>query len=261
MNASLPPLVDSHCHLPLLERDLDTVLEAARSQGVTHMLCVAVDLPTFPGVIELAHRYPQIFASVGVHPDSALRDDEPDVATLVALADDRRIVAIGETGLDYYRASGDLRYQHARFRAHIAAAVACGKPLIVHTREAAADTIRLLREEGAERAGGVMHCFVEDWATAAAAMELGFYISFSGIVTFKNATALQDVARQVPLERLLVETDAPWLAPVPKRGRPNEPAFVRHTAAFLAQLRGEDEATLAAATTANFFRLFKDARP
>lgn len=253
--------MDSHCHLPLIERELDAVLDAADEQGVTHMLCVAVDLATFPGVIELARRYSQIFASVGVHPDSELRANEPDVATLVALADDPRIVAIGETGLDYYRATGDLTYQHARFRTHIAAAVACGKPLIVHTREAAADTIRLLREEGAERAGGVMHCFVEDWPTAAAAMELGFYISFSGIVTFKNATALQDVARQVPLDRLLVETDAPWLAPVPKRGRPNEPAYVRHTATFLAHLRGEDEATLAAATTANFFRLFKDARP
>lgn len=253
--------MDSHCHLPLIERELDAVLDAADEQGVTHMLCVAVDLATFPGVIELARRYSQIFASVGVHPDSELRANEPDVATLVALADDPRIVAIGETGLDYYRATGDLTYQHARFRTHIAAAVACGKPLIVHTREAAGDTIRLLREEGAERAGGVMHCFVEDWPTAAAAMELGFYISFSGIVTFKNATALQDVARQVPLDRLLVETDAPWLAPVPKRGRPNEPAYVRHTATFLAHLRGEDEATLAAATTANFFRLFKDARP
>ena len=261
MTAPLSPLVDSHCHLPLIERQLDEVLEAASGQNVSHMLCVSVDLPSFPGVLALAHRYPHIFASVGVHPDSALREDEPDIATLVALAADPRIVAIGETGLDYYRATGDLSYQHRRFRTHIAAAVACGKPLIVHTREAAADTIRLLREEGAGRIGGVMHCFVEDWATAAAAMELGFYISFSGIVTFKNATALQAVAREVPLARLLVETDAPWLAPVPKRGRPNEPAFVRHTANFLAQLRGEDEVELARATTRNFFELFKGAVP
>lgn len=261
MIASQNPLVDSHCHLPLIEGDLDLVLEAALAQGVTHMLCVAVDLPSFPGVIELARRYPRVFASVGVHPDSELRADEPDVAKLLALADDPHVVAIGETGLDYYRATGDLGYQHARFRTHIAAAIACGKPLIVHTRDAAADTIRLLREEGAERIGGVMHCFVEDWATAAAAIELGFYISFSGIVTFKNATALQEVAQRVPLDRLLVETDAPWLAPVPKRGKPNEPAFVRHTARFLAQLRGEDEAVIAAATTRNFFRLFGAARP
>jgi len=261
MNSLLPPLVDSHCHLPLIERHLDDVLETASAQGVSHMLCVSVDLPSFPGVLALAHRYPHIFASVGVHPDSPVQADEPDVATLVALAADPHIVAIGETGLDYYRSSGDLSYQHRRFRTHIAAAVACGKPLIVHTREAAADTIRLLREEGAERIGGVMHCFVEDWATAAAAMDLRFYISFSGIVTFENATALQAVAREVPLERLLVETDAPWLAPVPKRGKPNEPAFVRHTAAFLAQLRGEDEADLARATTRNFFELFTSALP
>jgi TatD DNase family protein len=196
-----------------------------------------------------------------VHPNAEAEGDEPDVERLVGLADDERIVAIGETGLDYFRQSGDLTWQHARFRTHIAAAVESGKPLIVHTREAAADTLRLMREEGAHRVGGVMHCFVEDWRTAAAAMELGFYISFSGIVTFKTATELQNVARKVPLERLLVETDAPWLAPVPKRGKTNEPAFVRYTAEFLAQLRGEDPGALAQATTRNFFDLFSTAAP
>lgn len=255
------PLVDSHCHLPLLERDLGEALAAARESGVSHMLCVAVDLPSFPGVREMAHTYPRVFGSVGVHPNSKSDGDEPSVERLLDLADDPRIVAIGETGLDYFRQSGDLTWQHARFRTHIAAAVACRKPLIVHTRDAAADTLRLLREEGADRAGGVMHCFVEDWRTAAAAMELGFYISFSGIVTFKTATELQAVARQVPLERLLVETDAPWLAPVPKRGRTNEPAFVRYTADFLARLRDEDPNELADATTANFFKLFSGATP
>ena len=255
------PLVDSHCHLPLLERDLDAALASAHNAGVGHILCVAVDLPTFPGVRDIAHRYAHVFGSVGVHPNSEQGIDEPDVAKLLELADDPRIVAIGETGLDYFRQSGDLTWQHARFRAHIAAAVDSGKPLIIHTREASADTLRLLREEGAQRVAGVMHCFVEDWRTAAAAMEMGFYISFSGIVTFKTATELQAVAKQVPLERLLVETDAPWLAPVPKRGKSNEPAFVRHTAEFLANLRNESAEELAAATTRNFFRLFTAAMP
>ena len=261
MNTALPALIDSHCHLPLLERGLEEVLGAAADSGVSHLLCVAVDLETFPEVRRLAHAYPQVFGSVGVHPNSDLARMEPTVAQLLSLAADPRIVAIGETGLDYFRQSGDLSWQHARFRTHIQAAIACGKPLIVHTREAAADTIRLLREEGAERVGGVMHCFVEDWPTAQAALDLGFYISFSGIVTFKTATALQAVARAVPLARLLVETDAPWLAPVPKRGRPNEPAYVRYTAEFVALLRGEDILTLAAATSDNFFRLFSTARP
>lgn len=232
------------------------VLRDAEANGIAHMLCVSVDMESFPGVRQVAVDYPQVSASVGVHPNSERGALEPGVAELVALAADPLIVAIGETGLDYYRQSGDLSWQHDRFRRHIRAGIEAGKPLIVHTREAAADTLRLLREEGAERCGGVMHCFVEDWDTAEAAMELGFYISFSGIVTFKTATSLQEVARRVPLERLLVETDAPWLAPVPRRGKPNEPAYVRHTAEFLAHLRGEAPARLFAATTENFFRLF-----
>ncbi len=255
-------LVDSHCHLPLLgaERDTAQYLADAAAVGVGHVLCVAVDLETFPGVVELAHRFPNVWASVGIHPNGEGEARDSSVEELCEIARDPRVIAIGETGLDYYHQQGDPSLQHARFRLQIRAARAAGKPLVIHTRDAAADTLRLMEEEGADAVGGVMHCFVEDWPTAAAAMDLGFYISFSGIVTFKNARALQDVAQRVPLERLLVETDAPWLAPVPRRGKPNEPAYVRHTAEFLAQLRGEELATLAAATTRNFFTLFRDAR-
>ena len=256
MTERQPRLVDSHCHLPLLERPLADVMRDAEANGVAHVLCVSVDMESFPGVRQVAADFQHVSASVGVHPNTDPGPLEPSVEQLVALADDPLVVAIGETGLDYYRQTGDLAWQHERFRRHIRAGVAAGKPLIIHTREAAGDTLRLLREEGAERCGGVMHCFVEDWATARAAMDLGFYISFSGIVTFKTATALQEVARRVPLEYLLVETDAPWLAPVPRRGKPNEPAYVRHTAEYLAQLRGEDPAQLFEATTGNFFRLF-----
>jgi len=261
ITAPAPALVDSHCHLPLLGGDRGTAeyLAAAAEVGVSHVLCVAVDLESYPGVIALARQFPNVFASVGIHPNGEHEARDTSLEEMCELAADPRVVAIGETGLDYYHQKGDTSLQHARFRLQIQAAIAAGKPLIVHTRDAAADTIRLLREEGAERVGGVMHCFVEDWPTAAAAMELGFYISFSGIVTFRNATALQEVARQVPLARLLVETDAPWLAPVPRRGKPNEPAYVRHTAEFLAALRGEDYETLAAATTRNFFTLFRGA--
>jgi TatD DNase family protein len=254
-------LVDSHCHLPLIERgprNMDEFLAESAAAGVSHILCVAVDLPSYPGVLALAEAHPNIYATVGVHPNSE-RDHEPDVAQLVALAAHPRVVGIGETGLDFYRQQGDVEWQYERFRAHIRAAIECGKPLVIHTRDSAAATVEVLRSERAERIGGVMHCFVEDWETARAAMDLGFYISFSGIVTFKTATALQDVAKRVPLERLLVETDAPWLAPVPKRGKQNEPAYVRHTAEFLARLRGESLEALAAATTANFFRLFSHA--
>lgn len=255
---SPPALVDSHCHLPLLgaERGVADYLADAAVVGVEHILCVAVDLETFPGVLALAREFPNVYASVGIHPNGENEVRDTTLEELCALAAHPRVVAIGETGLDYYHQKGDSSLQHARFRLQIEAAVAAGKPLIIHTRDAAEDTLRVMREAGAERVGGVMHCFVEDWATAASAMELGFYISFSGIVTFRNAAALQDVAKRVPLERLLVETDAPWLAPVPKRGKPNEPAFVRHTAEFLARLRGEDYADLAAATTRNFFDLF-----
>ena len=257
-----PALVDSHCHLPLLGAGRDTAqyLADAAAVGVGHVLCVGVDLESFPAVLALAQRFPNVWASVGIHPNGETGVRDTSVEELCAIARDPRVVAIGETGLDYFHQQGDTTLQHARFRLQIRAARAAGKPLVIHTRDAAADTLRLMREEGADAVGGVMHCFVEDWATAEAAMELGFYVSFSGIVTFKNASALQEVARKVPLDRLLVETDAPWLAPMPRRGKPNEPAYVRHTAEFLAQLRGEDYATLAAATTRNFFTLFRDAR-
>lgn len=258
-------LVDSHCHLPMIdlaEHDgsLDRVLAGAAEAGVGHMLCVSVDLESFPQVLATARRYDNVFASVGIHPNSP-PGDAVAPETLAGLAADPRVVAIGETGLDYFRSEGDLDWQHERFRSHIRAARLAGKPLIIHTRDARADTLRLLREESAEQAGGVMHCFTEDWDTAARAMDLGFYISFSGIVTFRNAQALQEVARRVPAERLLVETDAPYLAPVPLRGRQNQPAYVRQVAEFLARLRGEELEALIARTTENFFRLFRSAVP
>ena len=256
-------LVDSHCHLPLLESDtraLDDFVAAANAADVRYMLCVAVDFETLPGVLATAARFPQIFASVGVHPNSDPAGIEASRANLIKAASAEKVIAIGETGLDYFRQTGELDWQRARFKTHIRAAIECQKPLIVHTRDSGPDVIAVLREEHAERVGGVMHCFVEDWEIAEAALALGFYISLSGIVTFKSATALQAVARQIPRERLLVETDAPWLAPVPHRGRQNEPAFVRDTAEFVAHLRGEPLTTLAAYTTENFFTLFKGAK-
>ncbi len=250
--------VDSHCHLdfPEFAGEHDRLLASMASNGVTHALCISVNLEDSPGVRELAERYPNLYATVGVHPDYP-DVVEPTVDTLCQLADHPRVVAIGETGLDYYRRTGDLGWQRDRFRTHIRAARACGKPLIVHTRAAAADTLRILREEGASSVGGIMHCFTETGEVAAAAMELGFMISFSGIVTFRNAQALRAVAAEVPLERLLIETDAPYLAPVPHRGKRNEPAFVRHVAEELASLRGVAVERIARATTENFFDLIK----
>lgn len=230
---------------------------------VSHALCVSVDLPHFPSVLELAERYPNIYASVGVHPDYE-DTPEPTVDDLIRLADNPRIVAIGETGLDYYRLEGDLEWQRERFRTHIRASRATGKPLIIHTRSASEDTIRIMREEGAGTdaggAAGVMHCFTESLEVAKAAMEMGFYISFSGIVTFKSAKDLQAVAREVPLEQMLIETDSPYLAPVPHRGKVNEPALVRHVAEYLATLKGVPLEQIAQQTTDNFFNLFKIAR-
>jgi TatD DNase family protein len=251
-------LVDSHCHLnfPELAGDLERVMANMRENQVTHALCVSVTLEDFPAVLELAERYPHIYASVGIHPDSqGVREAEP--GDLVRLAMHPRVVAIGETGLDYHRLKGDLEWQRERFRRHIRAALSCAKPLIVHTRDAAADTIRIMREEGADRAGGVMHCFTESWDTAAAALDLGFYISFSGIVTFKNAKALKEVAMKVPMERMLIETDSPYLAPVPHRGKLNQPGYVRHVAEEIARLRGLTLDSVAARTTSNFLSLFK----
>lgn len=251
-------LVDSHCHLdfPELSGQIDAVLAHMQEHGVTHALCVSVTLQDFPGVLGLAERFENLYASVGVHPDYP---DVPEVTAeeLVRLAGHPKVVAIGETGLDYYRIKGDLGWQQERFRAHIRAARECGKPLIIHTREAAADTLRLMREEGAQEAGGVMHCFTESWDVAAAALDLGFLISFSGIVTFRNARALKEVAQRVPLDAMLIETDSPYLAPAPYRGKTNQPGLVKYVAEEIARLRGITPAEVAAATSRNFFRLFK----
>lgn len=256
--------IDSHCHInfPDFASRLPEVFGKMSENAVTHALCVSVNLPDFPQVLSLAERYPNVYASVGVHPDYE-NTPEPSMAQLVTLADHPKIVAIGETGLDYYRLTGDLEWQRQRFRIHIRASRACAKPLIIHTRAASADTIRIMQEEGAGvdagGVGGVMHCFTESLEVAEAAMAMGFYISFSGIVTFKSAKALQAVARAVPLSHMLIETDSPYLAPVPHRGRTNEPGLVAHVAEAIAALREIQVEEVAQATTDNFFRLFKHA--
>ncbi len=252
-------LVDSHCHIPLMETEVSQVLASARETQVGHMLCVSIDLESFPQVLHVAENYPNVFASVGVHPNTEL-ESETDINTLVKLAGHDRVIAIGETGLDYYRSEGDLEWQRDRFRTHIRAAREINKPVIIHSRNASEDLLKIMRQEKIEEAGGVMHCFVDDWDTAQAAMDMNFYISFSGIVTFKNATEVQDVARKVPIERLLIETDSPYLAPVPHRGKPNQPANVFHVANFLSELRQETYDTIATNTTNNFFTLFKTAK-
>ena len=251
-------LVDSHCHLdfPELVSQFDAVLALMQGNGVTHALSVSVTLEDFPKIRAIAETYPHIFASVGVHPDYA---DLPVVSVeqLTVLATHPKVVAIGETGLDYFRLKGDLGWQRDRFRTHIRAARVCGKPLIIHTRSAADDTLRLMREENASEVAGVMHCFTENWDVAEAALEMGFYISFSGIVTFKNAKTLKEVAQKVPLERLLVETDSPYLAPVPHRGKTNQPGFVLHVAEEISRLRGISVDEVCTVTTENFQRLFR----
>lgn len=254
-------LIDSHCHLDRLDfdalgGDIDHVIQTARQQGVGRLLSVCVNLETFPAVLAIAEQYPFIYASVGVHPDER-ECHEPAVDELVDLAQHPKVVAIGETGLDYFHCKGDVAWQQERFRTHIRAALRVGKPLIVHSREAKADTVRILREEGAERAGGVMHCFTEDWEMAQAALALNFYISFSGIVTFNSAHTLRDVAARVPLDRMLIETDSPYLAPVPKRGKTNQPAYVRHVAERIAEVRNIPLSAVEEATSSNFMRLFK----
>ncbi|MCL4156349.1 UNVERIFIED_CONTAM: hypothetical protein GTU68_024142 [Idotea baltica] len=254
-------IVDSHCHINFSELAdrLPDILANAKLNDISHMLCVSVNLEDFPQVQALSHDYPHIFGSVGVHP--CYQDvEEPSAAQLIEIAQDSNIVAIGETGLDYFRVEEqDMTWQQDRFVNHISAAKAVNKPLIIHTRNAADDTMRILKEEGADQCRGVMHCFAEDWDVAKKALDLGFYISFSGIVTFKSATNVQEVAKKAPLDRILVETDSPYLAPVPLRGKTNEPAYVRHTAQYVADLRGLELEALADATTANFFTLFSSA--
>ncbi len=249
--------VDSHCHLdfPELAAEMPAVLEAMAAARVTHALCISVNLPDWPRVHGLAMAYPNLYATVGVHPDGE-DTTEATVETLVALAGEPKVVAVGETGLDYYRLEGDLGWQRERFRVHIRAALRARRPLVIHTRAASEDTLTLMREENARDAGGVMHCFTETWDVARAALDLGFHISLSGIVTFKNAHEVKEVARRVPLDRLLIETDSPYLAPVPFRGKRNQPAYVPHVAAEIANLRGITQEEVAHATTANFFRLF-----
>lgn len=256
-------LVDSHCHIdfPELAADIPRLLSAMEANYVGWALCAGVTLERFPTMLDIVRTAPNLFAAVGVHPDTEEDAREADLETLVRLAHDPKVVAIGETGLDYYRQTGDLEWQRERFRTHIRAAKACGKPLIIHTRAAAADTVRILREEGAEEVGGVFHCFTETAEVARQALDLGFHISFSGIVTFKNAVDLKAVAQWVPLNRLLVETDSPYLAPVPYRGKTNQPAYVLHVAEEIARLRELPLEAVAQASTANFFRLFSHAQP
>lgn len=252
-------LIDSHCHLDLINPEagqIDKIIKAAVSGGVSKMLCVSVSGENVGKVREIAAQYPGVvYATAGIHPNSV--DDEPiRREELLVWADYPEVVAIGETGLDYFRSENRLVQQSA-FRTHIRVALQLKKPLVIHMRDAGDDCIHILREEGAERIGGVMHCFVENWETAQRAMDLGFFISFSGIVTFKSAVELQEVAKRVPLERLLVETDSPWLAPVPYRGKTNQPLWVNQVAAFIADLRGESLEKISELTSDNFCRLFK----
>ena len=253
-------LVDSHCHLdfPDLAERLPELLSRMQTNGVGCAVCIGVNLEDFPRVIALAEAHPQLYATVGVHPEYT-EAEEPDLARLLKLADHPKIIAIGETGLDYYWQKERPEWQRERFRTHIRAALACNKPLVIHTRESAEDTLRLLEEEGAQAVGGVMHCFTENWEIAQRALDLGFYISFSGIVTFKNALIIKEVAQKTPLERILVETDSPYLAPVPYRGKQNQPSYVLHVAEEIARLRGISLEDVACATTDNFFRQFKNA--
>ena len=249
--------IDSHCHIdfPELADNIDGVLGKMRENQVDRCLCISVNLEDFPRVLKLAEAHDNVFATVGVHPD--YEDiEEPDVARLVQLANHPKIIGIGETGLDYYRLTGDLEWQRQRFRTHIRAAIKTRKPLIIHTRSAAEDTLKIMREENAADIGGVMHCFTETLDIAEQAMAMNFYISISGIVTFKNAVQIKEVAQKIPLERLLIETDSPYLAPVPFRGKLNQPGYVKHVAEEIAKLRGVSVEEIAQQTTKNFNKLF-----
>lgn len=259
-------IIDSHCHLDRLDLtkydgDLSKAIQAARDSDVGHILSVCVVLEEFPALMNIAEKFEHVSLSVGVHPTENV-PHEPQTKNLVDLASHDKVVAIGETGLDYYRLDGDSGKpeQQERFRRHIHAAVEVDKPLIIHTRQARKDTIDIMRVEGADKCRGVMHCFTEDWDMASKALDLGFYISISGIVTFKNAGNLREIAKQTPLDRLLIETDSPYLAPVPHRGKSNEPAYVRHVAEFLADLRHLSYEEVATATTENFKNLFNGAK-
>lgn len=249
-------LVDTHCHLNRLDQNVEIILAHAKEHQVGHFLCVAVTLDDDAAIKSYIEKYPTVYGSSGLHPNEEV-EQEPTVEQLITLANHDKIIAVGETGLDYYRSEGELEWQRQRFRTHIHAAKKINKPLIVHTRNASADTIRIMQEEGANDVRGIMHCFTESWEVAKAALDLGFYISFSGIVTFANAKDLNEIAKKVPLDRLLVETDCPYLAPVPFRGKPNQPAYTYYVAQHLAKLLQVPFDRFAEQTTANFFELFK----
>ena len=252
--------VDSHCHLDRLKLDpyengLDDAIAAASDAGVSEMLCVAIDLEHIQDVLAISERFENVYASVGVHPNS-FEGEAPTRERLLALAEHRKVIAIGETGLDYYYGAETREEQMQRFITHFEVSAETRKPVIVHTRSAKEDTLALIEKHCDQDVAGVLHCFTEDWDMAQRAMEMGFYISLSGIVTFKNAKELQDVARRMPLERLLIETDSPYLAPVPFRGKPNEPKHVAHVAQFIADIREMPLADLASATESNYRDLF-----
>jgi TatD DNase family protein len=249
--------VDSHCHIDFgdLAEQGDALFERMAAARVSHAVCIGVSLEGLPDVLAVAQAHANVYAAVGVHPENT-EGAEPDIPRLVALAAYPKVVAIGETGLDYYWHKDQPEWQRERFRVHIRAAKACGKPLVIHTREAAQDVVRIMAEENAAEVGGVMHCFTETLEVARAAMQMGFYISFSGILTFKNAKQVKAVAAEIPMDRILIETDSPYLAPVPYRGKLNEPSYVPYVAEELARLKGISIEEVAAATTDNFFRLF-----
>lgn len=254
-------LIDSHCHLDRIdlkpyEDDFSCFMTAAKANQLEHLLCIAIDLESYPAMLDLVLNFPEISLTVGVHPNVNECKD-PSVDELVALGKLNKIVGIGETGLDYFRSEGDLSWQHQRFRNHIRAAKILKKPLIIHTREAKADTLKILKDEGAEEIGGIIHCFTEDWEFAQKALDLNFYISFSGIITFNNATTIRDVVKKIPSDKFLIETDSPYLAPVPFRGRPNYPIYVRYVAEQVAELRGITVNKVADITTNNFYNLFQ----
>jgi len=254
-------LVDSHCHLDRLDLSLysgglSEVLKNAAANDIGHLLCVCVVLDQFPAMLNLVKDYDHVSVSAGLHPDE-MEVNEPSVEELIALGSEPKCVGIGETGLDYYRDTEHQERQKERFRNHIRAAKTLQKPLIIHTRAASLDTIAIMQSENASEAGGVLHCFTESWEMAKQALDLGFYISFSGIITFKNAEDLREVVKKVPIDRILIETDAPYLAPVPYRGKQNQPAYVKYTAEAVAALKKMDYAQIAEQTTDNFFSLFK----
>jgi TatD DNase family protein len=253
-------LIDSHCHLDRIDlkpyqNDFACFMHEAESNQIDHLLCIAIDLESYPAMLDLVAGFQQISVTVGVHPN--VQDcKDPSVDELIALGRPNNVIGIGETGLDYFRSEGDLSWQHQRFRNHIRAAKRLKKPLIIHTREAKNDTLRILKEENASEVGGVIHCFTEDWEFAQKALDLNFYISFSGIVTFNSATEIKEVAKKVPADRFLIETDSPYLAPVPFRGRPNYPTYVRYVAEQIAELRGTSVNKIADLSTENFYALF-----